>query len=161
VRKLWAAIDSQERGAFLHIGAHGNFYPSDPMESAIFLSADEGSGPGSGVWNARAMATADMRDIALVTLSSCESGLTDPDVPRDIFGIARALFVAGAGTIVAPLWAVEDRATTEYMRTFHAAYARNVPAVVALQQAQGALRRNAKYGHPFYWSAFVLTGALR
>ncbi len=159
--RLQAAIGSQTRPAFLHIGAHGNFYPVNPMESAIYLSAEEGKGHGAQDWNAKAMATADMQHIALVTLSSCETGLTDPNVPRDIFGIARALFVAGAKTIVAPLWAVDDRATAEYMRTFHTAYSRNVPAVLALQEAQGALMRTEKYRHPFYWSAFVLTGATR
>jgi len=161
--KLVAAIGSQTNPSFLHIGAHGNFYPVNAMESAIYLSPEEGKGGGPEAqdWNAKAMATVDMRHIDLVTLSSCETGLTDPDVPRDIFGIARALFFAGVKTIVAPLWAVDDQATAEYMQAFHAAYARNVPAVLALQQAQGALMRTERFRHPFYWSAFVLTGAAR
>jgi CHAT domain-containing protein len=159
--RLQTAMAGQTHPAFLHIGAHGNFYPVNPMESAIFLSAEGEQSHEAQQWNAKAMATADMRRIDLVTLSSCESGLTDPEVPRDLFGIARALFVAGAKTIVAPLWAVDDRATAEYMRAFHASYARNVPAVLALQQAQAALQRTDKYRHPFYWSAFVLTGATR
>jgi CHAT domain-containing protein len=159
--RLQAAIAGQTHPAFLHIGAHGNFYPVNAMESAIYLSSDKAEGSDPQDWNAKAMATVDMGRIDLVTLSSCETGLTDPNVPRDVFGIARALFVAGAKSLVAPLWAIDDQATAEYMRTFHAAYGRNVPAVLALQQAQGALRRSAKYQHPFYWSAFVLTGATR
>jgi len=47
------------------------------------------------------------------------------------------------------------------MRAFHAAYGRNVPAVLAMQQAQGSLLRTDRYRHPFYWAAFVLTGAAR
>jgi CHAT domain-containing protein len=158
---LVAAINNQARPAFLHIGAHGNFYPIDAMESAIYLSPEEGKGAEDPAWNAKAMATVDMHQIDLVTLSSCETGLTDPKVPRDVFGIARALFFAGAKTIVAPLWAVDDKATAEYMRAFHAAYGRNVPTVLALQQAQGSLLRTDRYRHPFYWAAFVLTGAAR
>ena len=159
--RLVAAITSQTQPAFLHIGAHGNFYPVDAMESAIYLSPEEGGVPDAPAWNAKAMATVDMSHIDLVTLSSCETGLTDPSVPRDVFGIARALFFAGAKTIVAPLWAVDDKATAEYMQAFHAAYGRNVPAVLALQQAQGALIRTERHRHPFYWSGFVLTGAAR
>jgi CHAT domain-containing protein len=159
--KLVAAINGQARPAFLHIGAHGNFYPTDAMESAIWLSPEGGNGAPAEAWNARAIATVDMRRIALVTLSSCESGLTDPEVPRDVFGIARALLFAGSKAIVAPLWAVDDQATAEYMLALHTAYGRDAPAVLALQQAQGALRKTEKYRHPFYWAAFVLTGALR
>jgi CHAT domain-containing protein len=159
--RLVAAIQSQTRPAFLHVGAHGNFYPIDAMESAIYLSPEEKGSLGVPAWNAKAMATLDMHRIDLVTLSSCESGLTDPNVPRDIFGIARALFFAGVKAIVAPLWAVDDRATAEYMQAFHTAYGRQAPAVLALQQAQRALMHSERYRHPFYWSAFVLTGAAR
>lgn len=159
--KLVAAIASLRQPTFLHVGAHGNFYPADAMESAIWLSPEGGDGAEPTAWNARAMATADMRQIALVTLSSCETGLLDPSLPRDTFGIARSLFFAGAKSIVAPLWAVDDQATADYMNSFHAAYARGVPAVLALQQAQGSLRRSERYRHPFYWAGFVLTGVVR
>jgi len=107
------------------------------------------------------MATVDMSHIDLVTLSSCESGLTDPNTPRDVFGIARALFFAGAKSMVAPLWAVHDQATADFMGAFHSAYRQNMPAVLALQQAQRSLVKTERYRHPYYWSAFVLTGATR
>jgi CHAT domain-containing protein len=99
-----------------------------------------------------------MGRIDLVTLSSCETGLTDPKMERDVFGIARALFFAGATKIIAPLWMVHDQATAELMRAFHAAYFADTPAVIALQRAQRELIRTEKYRHPFYWSGFVLTG---
>jgi CHAT domain-containing protein len=159
--RLASTLKAQTVPTFLHVGAHGNFYPEDAMESAIWLSPEEATPATPTAWNAKAMATVDMSHVDLVTLSSCETGLTDMRVPRDTFGIARALFFAGARSVVAPLWAVDDRATAEYMKAFHAAYARNVPAVLSLQQAQTALLRGGKYAHPYYWSAFVLTGASR
>ncbi len=159
--KLVNAIQNQRRSSFLHIGAHGNFYPVHAMDSAIWLSSEDGSRRSQQEWNAKAMATVAMRTVDLVTLSSCETGLTDPVVPRDVFGIERALFFAGAKTIVAPLWSVHDRATAEFMRTFHTAYQRDLPAVMALQHAQRALMQTPSYQHPFYWAAFVLTGAAR
>jgi len=159
--KLVAAIKNQKQAAFLHVGAHGNFYPVNAMESAIWLSPEEGSAIQAQGWNAKAMATVDMSHIDLVTLSSCESGLTDPNTPRDVFGIARALFFAGAKSMVAPLWAVHDQATADFMGAFHSAYRQNMPAVLALQQAQRSLVKTERYRHPYYWSAFVLTGATR
>jgi len=157
--RLVAAIGSEKQPTFLHVGAHGSFYPADAMESAIWLSPEGGEGAEPPAWNAKAMATADMRHLDLVTLSSCETGLLDPSLPRDTFGIARSLFFAGAKSIVAPLWAVNDQAN----RRLHDVVPHGVtpaawPAVLALQQAQGALRHSERYRHPFYWSGFVLTG---
>ena len=97
----------------------------------------------------------------LITLSSCEAGLTDPKTERDVFGIARALFFSGAQSLVAPLWAVHDQATAEFMQALYRAYARGTPAVLSLQYAQKELLSSQQYPHPFYWAAFILTGAVR
>lgn len=159
--RLVEAIAAQKGPAFLHIGAHGSFYPEDPMESAIWLSPESRDGAPPQPWNAKAMATVDLGRIDLVTLSSCESGLLDQRRPRDVFGIGRSLFFAGAKSVVAPLWSVEDQSTADAMQAFHAAYGRGLPAVLALKQAHGTLRASARYSHPFYWSGFVLTGVPR
>jgi len=155
--ELISARNRQKRPTFLHIGAHGNFYPDTAMESAILLSAGNGV---PQVWNARAMATVDMTNIDLITLSSCETGLTDPKIERDVFGIARALFFAGADTIVAPLWMVHDQATSQFMQAFYRSYSGGTPTTLSLQVAQKALLEG-EYSHPYYWSAFVLMGALQ
>ncbi len=159
--KLVTAIKSQKEPTFLHIGAHGVFYPANAMDSTIWLSPEEGSSGQAQAWNAMAMATVDMKHVDLVTLSSCESGLTDQSVQRDVFGISRALFFAGVKRMITPLWVVHDQATAEFMHAFHTAYRQNMPAVLALQEAQRSLLKTEKYRHPFYWSAFVLTGAAR
>jgi len=158
-QNLLSALQHDPQPTFLHIGAHGVFYPSDAMDSKIWLSADDDTNRQGQEWSARAMTTVDMRHVDLVTLSSCETGLSDPKFERDVFGISRALFFAGAKRVVAPLWAIHDRSTAEFMRELHTAYARKMPAVHALQRAQLAFISGKRYRHPFYWSAFVLTGA--
>ena len=158
--QLAGAIKKMSDPAFLHVGAHGNFYPDTAMNSAIWLSAEDGGGE-AHPWNARAMATLDMSHLDLVTLSSCEAGLTDPGKQRDVFGIARALFFAGARAIVAPLWAVHDQGTAELMQNFYQAYSTGTPAVLSLQQAQKKLLKTSEYRHPYYWAAFILTGAVQ
>ena len=158
--RLAGAIRENTDSAFLHVGAHGNFYPDTAMNSAIWLSSEDGGGEGHP-WNARAMATVDMSHLDLVTLSSCEAGLTDPGKQRDVFGIARALFFAGARAIVAPLWAVHDQGTAELMQNFYQAYSTGTPAVLSLQQAQKKLLETSEYRHPYYWAAFILTGAVQ
>ncbi len=159
--KLVTAINGGHAPTFLHIGAHGNFYPHNPMDSAILLSGGDGNKAEGRLWNARAMATVNMSRLDLVTLSSCETGLTDPKVKRDVFGIARALYFAGTKKFVVPLWAVHDQAAAELMRAFYHAYSKNIPAVLALQHAQMQLIESKRYRHPYYWSAFVLMGQVR
>ena len=158
--QLVAAISGKSNPTFLHVGAHGNFYPDSAMDSTIWLSPEGGTGE-AHPWNARAMATVDMSHINLITLSSCEAGLTDPTTDRDVFGIARALFFSGVQSIVAPLWAVHDQATAEFMQVFYRAYSKGTPAVLSLQQAQKELLRSEQYPHPYYWAAFILMGAVR
>ena len=159
--RLVQAIQGTRHPSFLHIGAHGTFYPARAMESAIWLSSENGHHVRAQNWNANAIATVTMSGVELVTLSSCETGLTDPAVPRDVFGLERAFFFAGAKTVVAPLWAVNDRATAEFMSVFHKAYHRNIPAISALKHAQRTLLQTRAHRHPFYWAAFVFTGAAR
>ena len=158
--QLVAAIKGDTTPTFLHVGAHGNFYPDSAMDSTIWLSPEDGNSE-AHPWNARAMATVDMSHLNLITLSSCEAGLTDPKTERDVFGIARALFFSGAQSLVAPLWAVHDQATAEFMQALYKAYARGTPAVLSVQKAQKELLSSQQYPHPFYWSAFILTGAVR
>ena len=127
----------------LHIGAHGNFYPENAMESAVVLSAnaeDEKAvrSPASvaprqqvatvDTWTAMDMAAADLGHIQLVSLSSCETGLTDQNLDRDVFGIVRALMFAGVDSVVAPLWSVQDEATAILISDFHAQFAKKLPA---------------------------------
>lgn len=160
-QKLDDTLQSHQKPSFLHIGAHGVFHAYDAMDSMIWLSSDDGNSNQGQEWNAKAMATVDMKHVDLVTLSSCETGITDPKLQRDVFGITRALFFAGAKRVVAPLWAVHDQGTAEFMREFHTFYAHKTPAVFALQQTQRTFITSKKYRHPFYWSAFVLMGAAR
>ena len=107
------------------------------------------------------MASANMSRVELITLSSCEAGLTDPKSERDVFGILRPLLFAGVKKVVTPLWQIQDAAVGEFMQVFYRAYADNRPAVLSLQSAQSAFIRNEKYRHPHYWAGLVLTGGLQ
>ncbi len=154
VKKLVDAVGGRPQAGFLHIGAHGQFYAHDPMDSGIWIpeTAQENQR-----WDARAMAAVDLSRVVLVTLSSCETGLTDAKRSRDVFGILRALSFAGAKAVIAPLWAVHDEATSIFMQRFYERYARGVPASIALQEVRRSLLRSGRFQHPFYWSGFVLT----
>lgn len=72
--------------------------------------------------------------------------------------LAAAFSQAGAQSIVASLWKVEDAATRDFMVAFH----RGLPTAGragALQQAQLTVLKNPRTAHPYYWAPFILIGA--
>jgi CHAT domain-containing protein len=71
--------------------------------------------------------------------------------------LAAAFSQAGAQSIVASLWKVNDAATRDFMVEFHKDLATRGRAV-ALQQAELAVLRNPATAHPFYWAPFILIG---
>jgi CHAT domain-containing protein len=72
--------------------------------------------------------------------------------------LAAAFSQAGAQSVVASLWKVNDVATRDFMVAFHRALGKGPPAT-ALQEAQLAVLRQAHSAHPFYWAPFILIGA--
>lgn len=99
----------------------------------------------------------------LVVLSACQTALGSGalgDVPPgdDWGGLVQAFLQAGARSVVATLWPVEDRATGELMEQFYIRLAPGATPVSALAEAQRSLIRNPATSPPGYWAGFTLTG---
>jgi CHAT domain-containing protein len=75
-------------------------------------------------------------------------------------GLTSAFLIGGAGSVVGSLWPVETSSTTELMIRFHRAFATaEMPVAQALRLAQlSFLKTFPQRSHPYYWSAFVVTG---
>lgn len=92
----------------------------------------------------------------LVVLSGCETGAGLSRPGDELLGLARAFLHAGAGSLVASLWPVDDRATRSLMGHFYRHLKTSGPGA-ALRLAQQAIRREMP--HPYYWAGFVHVGA--
>ena len=140
---------------YLHVASHGRFDAAAPLRSALLLAgegAEDGQLTVGELYSMRLAAD-------LVTLSACETGLGRIENGDDVVGLTRGFLYAGARSIVASLWQVDDQATGELMKGFYDALRLGVDNAEALRRAEiAALRRNP---HPFYWAAFQLTGADR
>lgn len=97
-------------------------------------------------------------DARLVVLSACQSGLGQVHRGEEIVGLTQAFFLAGAPSVVASLWPVDDPATAEFMADFYAGFAgEGCSPACALAIAQ---RRWIAGGRPPYtWAAFGAYGA--
>jgi CHAT domain-containing protein len=137
----------------LHIAAHAELNATSPLFSRIQLASDSGN---SGAIEVREIYGMNLARTKLVVLSACESQLGLQSKGDDIVGLNRAFLHAGASSVLASLWTVDDRATSLLMGVFYGHLKQGVSKAAALQAAQIATRR--QYPHPYYWAAFVLTG---
>src|SRR5262249_28818718 len=98
----------------------------------------------------------------LVVLSACETALGKDIRGEGIQGLTRGFFHAGARRVIASLWKVDDRATSELMAKFYEGlFQGGLAPSTALRKAQLALSAAPRWPFPFYWSAFELHGEWR
>ena len=93
----------------------------------------------------------------LVVLSCCHSGQGKVKA-EGVVGIARAFLAAGARSVLASLWAIDDEATQEFMTSFYLNLSEGRRASESLNQAMKCLRESHNYGAVKYWAPFVLIG---
>jgi CHAT domain-containing protein len=105
-----------------------------------------------------------MDGVDWVVLSGCDTGLGEVKDSEGVFGLRRAFRAAGASTVIMSLWPVEDKAALEWMRSLYTAkFQRGMSTAQSLRAAGRdvlASRRAAGLStHPYFWAAFVGTGA--
>jgi CHAT domain-containing protein/tetratricopeptide (TPR) repeat protein len=143
-----------------------------------------------GILTAEEIGAANLDGVNLVTLSACETGLGKAAGGEGLLGLQRAFQSAGARTVVASLWRVDDAATRALMVEFYKnRWEKKLSKLEALRAAQrkilheydpkaGQLRGPGRVTpvdpakleaapevgqktSPRYWAAFVLSGDWR
>jgi CHAT domain-containing protein len=92
----------------------------------------------------------------LVVLSACDTGRGDVKLGQGVYGLRRALVVAGAETVVTSLWKVNDETTRELMEAYYQHLLAGQGRTTALREAMKELRK--KKPHPYYWAPFIAIG---
>jgi CHAT domain-containing protein len=136
----------------LHFATHGRFDAARPLDSGLLLAPDARH---DGVLRVDEIFNLQLR-ADLVTLSACETGLGHVASGDDVIGLSRGFLYAGARSIVASLWSVDDRATSALMTSFYTRLEAG-DRREALRRAQ--LDTRSRWAHPYYWAAFQLVGA--
>jgi CHAT domain-containing protein/tetratricopeptide (TPR) repeat protein len=92
----------------------------------------------------------------LVVLSACDTGRGDIKLGQGVFGLRRALMVAGAESVVTSLWKVDDDATRDLMTRFYGALREGTGRAESLRRAALEVRKTRP--HPYYWAPFAAIG---
>ncbi|WP_414654191.1 CHAT domain-containing tetratricopeptide repeat protein [Hyalangium sp.] len=102
------------------------------------------------------LAGLDLWGTQLVVLSACDTGRGDVKLGQGVYGLRRALVVAGAETLVMSLWRVNDATTAELMEDYYRHLLAGKGRAVALRESMLALRE--KQPHPHFWAPFIVIG---
>ena len=115
-----------------------------------------------GILTALEIAKMDFRNLDLVVLSACESGLGYNGTDEMLFGIHRGFKDAGANSIIMSLNKVNDEATKIIMVEFYKNLMGGKNKHQSLKDAQKYLRQveNGKYDKPEYWASFIMLDGL-
>lgn len=114
-----------------------------------------------GILTAAEVAQMDLRGTQLVVLSACETGVGDVQNGEGVYGLRRALVLAGAETQVTSLWKVADEATKDLMVDYYQRLLKGEGRAEALRNAQLTMMKSKERSHPYYWAAFVPIGDWR
>ena len=147
--------------SIIHLASLGVLNKHNPQFSYVALAPSSGSDGRLEVHDVARLSL----EARLVVLSACQTGLGSgrlADVPAgdDWVGLVQAFESAGAGSVLATLWPVDDRATSEVMKRFYVALREGHSESAALAIAQRGTLAAPGSRAPFYWAGFVLDGGL-
>ena len=141
----------------IHIAAHGN-----KKKGEIVLSPNPGW---SSKFPHRKDYILEMSDVQaanlrarLVVLSCCHSGRGRVLKGEGVVGIARAFLAAGARSVLVTLWAIDDKATMVFMKSFYQHLKEGKTASAAVQQSMKFLRESEQFSEMKHWAPFQLIG---
>jgi tetratricopeptide (TPR) repeat protein len=142
-----AFVDQSKSSSFVHIATHATFRQDNPMFSSFRLA--------DGWFTAF-----DLFSMAcqtnLVTLSGCQSGMSEVTGADDLLGLMRGFLYAGARSLLLSLWNVNDESTTALMARFYHEWGQGTAKSIALRRAMLAIREQRP--NPFHWAPFLLVG---
>ena len=154
------------------------------LRSGLALAGANGRADGAGedgILTALEASGLDLWGTRLVVLSACETGLGAVATGEGVYGLRRALVLAGSESQVMSLWQVSDAATRDLMVAYYKRLQAGEGRTEALRQVQLAMLHGratnttdvnrgltdtfnplplqTDRSHPFFWASFIQSGA--
>ncbi|MGI5526782.1 CHAT domain-containing protein [Streptomyces syringium] len=143
-----------------HLIAHGSFRDgADVMDSALALTP--GPDGVSELMSGRDLVGRGIR-ASHVTVQACSLGRGVASAGDEMWGPTRALFAAGANSVLSPLWNIDLTSSTQLLHDFYDGWlGRGLPKWQALADAQFRMWADGEspaWQHMFHWAPFKLVG---
>jgi len=149
------ALDAATAGERLAVAGNPLLRSGLAFAGATGLRGKDGE---DGVLTALEASSLDLTGTQLVVLSACQTAEGEVSQGEGVYGLRRALTVAGAEALVMSLWSVDDEATSYLMRGYYRRLKEGSGRSEALQSVQIVLERAPATHHPYYWAAFIPSG---
>jgi CHAT domain-containing protein len=169
-------IKALNKPSVLHLATHGYFLvnlrsgtaglsrpilESNPMfRSMVFLAGAQNAldrkpvGGEDGILTAYEAQNLQLDGTELVVLSACKTGQGKIQNGEGVYGLQRALHIAGAKAVLLSLWDVDDKVGREFMVLFYEKWLGGMMKTEAFRATQMEIRK--KHPLPFYWAGFIL-----
>ena len=166
----------------IHFASHAEFNPKSPLFSCIKMAKEKDE---DGRLEVHEIFNLNLEKASLVTLSACETGLSKLTSGDELIGLTRGFIYAGTPSIVASLWNVNDKSTSDLMNLFYKNLKTHSKAealrMAQLEMINGEVGRGIVRGvggittseeskdkpqssttvngsHPYFWAPFILLG---
>ncbi len=142
-----------------------NFLGQAPLNRTIHLAthADASSNPWIAFHDSKLEAYelyVNKIPAELVVLSGCDTSLGEISQGEGVMSLSRGFFHAGANTVAATLWNVNDKSTATIMTSFYKNLKKGQSKATALHHAKLNYLQTAKPSEvaPYYWAPMILMG---
>ncbi len=143
----------------IHFATHGFLSGEEPQKSFLLMAPNKTLNEDDKLTLSEILRLPLKDKNEMIVLSACNTSMGKSATGVELISLSRAFAVAGAPTIVATLWPVDDESTKIIMVNFYAGLKKGLPKAEAMRQAQIALIRKSDFHiHPFFWAPYVMIG---
>ena len=136
------------------------------LRSGLVFASGTGDAKDDGILTTEEVLAMDLHGVEWVVLSACDTGVGELRRFEGVLGLQRAMRLAGARTVIASLWPVEDRWARAWMEVIYPArFEKGLSTAEAVRAAcverLARLRREGEAPFPRRWASFVAVGDWR
>lgn len=143
------------RYSYIHFVTHGVASQTDPLDSAIILSREDGTENSFKLYAREIMQHP--IDARVVTIAACYGSGTRAYAGEGLVGLSWAFLRAGSHNVIGALWEASDESTPRLMDALYQGMEAGESPAVALRSAKLALLHSKGSEHKaFYWAPFQL-----
>jgi len=149
-------IEKSTHHHIIHLAMHADAYDDDFQNSYLAFTGNT-----NNKLTVRDIDSLNLQlNCEMVALNGCETAYGELSKGEGLQSIAKGFIQAGSQSVVANMWSVDDKASSQIITNFYQYLKQGFSKSKALQMAKLSYLKSAKgrYKHPYYWSPLVVIG---